>query len=143
MPHPIAPDTTRRPGQPAPTPTHYHGYQWSGSGQEWERLGKVDSLDLNSPDRPPDRTVEWLGKSPGLLQSVHTDPAAACDWLIGQWEKACERPMYPVPDWVRDDDRAERALEGIVTGCWPSYSQWVAGGMKVCMAIVGTADRCH
>ncbi|MEU8800528.1 hypothetical protein [Spirillospora sp. NPDC048819] len=60
--HQVAPDTTKRPDV---EPTHYHCYRWSGSGQEWERLGRTDSLDLNSPDRPPDRTAEWLAKSPG------------------------------------------------------------------------------
>lgn len=143
MTHQIAPDTTRRPDRPAPTPTHWHGYLWQGSGQEWERLGKLDSLDLNSPDRPPDRTAEWLRKSPRLCVAVHTDPVAARDWLIGEWETAAERAMTPVPDWVRDSDRAERALLAIRTGCWPSYGLWLRGGMRVCMAVVGTAGRCH
>ncbi|MGP4026103.1 hypothetical protein [Actinomadura sp. 3N407] len=51
--HQVAPDTTKRPDV---EPTHYHCYRWSGGGQEWERLGRTDSLDLNSPERPPDRT---------------------------------------------------------------------------------------
>lgn len=143
MAHPIAPDTTRQPGRPQPTPTHFHCYRWSGSGQEWERLGKTDSLDLNSPDRPPDRTSEWLGKSVRLLAATFVEAKDARDWLIAEWEAACERPMYPVPDWVRHDDRAERALHGIETGCWPSYSVWVAGGMLVKLAVVGTNQGCH
>lgn len=143
MTHPIAPDTTRRPDRPAPTPTHFHCYRWSGSGQEWERLGKTDSLDLNSPERPPDRTSEWLKKSPRLVAAVHTEPAAARDWLVGEWEKACDRALNPVPDWVRHSDHAERALLAIETGCWPSYSQWLAGGTLVKMAVVGTPEHCH
>lgn len=47
------------------------------------------------------------------------------------------------PDWVRGDDRAERALLAIQTGCWPSYALWLRGGMLVCMAVVGAADGCH
>lgn len=141
--HAIAPDTTRRPDRPQPAPTHWHGYLWTGSGQEWGRLGKSDSLDLNSPDRPPVRTAEWLRKSPRLLQGTWPDPAAARDWLAGEWEKACEHALNPVPDWVRGDDRAERALLAIQTGCWPSYALWLRGGMLVCMAVVGTADSCH
>ncbi|GAA2423271.1 hypothetical protein GCM10010191_39030 [Actinomadura vinacea] len=140
MGHQIAPDTTKPSGV---VPTHYHCYRWSGSGQEWDRMSRTDSLDLNSPDRPPVRTVEWLGKSPRFIEAVHTDPAGARNWLVAEWERACERAMNPVPDWVRNDDRAERALHGIRTCCWPTYSQWLVGGMVVFMSVVGTDQGCH
>lgn len=139
--HPIAPDTTKR--WLNPKPTHYHCYRWQGSGQEWERLGKTDSLDRHSPDRPPERTSEWLGKNPRFIDAVHTDPAAARDWLIGEWETACSRALNPVPDWVSTEARAVTALEAITSGCWPSYGQWLAGGTIVFMAVVGTAESCH
>jgi hypothetical protein len=140
MDHPIAPDTTKGPRL---VPTHYHCYRWSSSGQEWERVGRTDTLDLNSPNRPPERTVEWLGKSQRFIEAVRTDPASARDWLIAAWEQACERALNPVPDWVRNDDRADRALEAIEVGEWPSYSQWLAGGVIVFMSVVGTDQTCH
>ncbi|WP_433469560.1 hypothetical protein [Spirillospora sp. CA-128828] len=139
MSHPIAPDTTKRSVQP----THYHCYKWSGSGQEWDRLGKTDTLDLNSPDRPPVRTADWPIKSPRLIAAVHTGPKDACDWLIAEWDQAREKALNPVPEWVSSEDRAVRALQAIETGCWPSYSMWLAGGVIVLTAVVGTAKRCH
>ncbi|XVQ10261.1 hypothetical protein ACQP1W_48445 [Spirillospora sp. CA-255316] len=138
--HPIAPDTTKG---PTSQPTHFHCYKWSGNGQEWERLGRTDTLDLNSPDRPPVRTVDWLIKSPRFIEAVHTDPAVARDWLLGEWETACQRAMNPVPEWVSSDARADRALEAIETGCWPTYSQWLLGGVIVIMSVVGTDRGCH
>ncbi|GLZ08732.1 hypothetical protein Acsp03_61980 [Actinomadura sp. NBRC 104412] len=51
--------------------------------------------------------------------------------------------MHPVPDWVDSKERGERALRGIETGCWPSWSQWIAGGVIVMMAVVGTDQACH
>jgi len=140
MSYSVAPDGTKRTGT---QPTHYHCYRWSGSGQEWERLGKTDSLDQHSPDRPPVRTVDWLIKSPRLIAATCSTPEDARDWLIAEWEHACERPLNPVPDWVSSSDRAERALQAIGSGCWPTYSQWIAGGTIVFMSVVGTAERCH
>jgi hypothetical protein len=140
MTHTIAPDTTKRDGPP---PTHFHCYRWSGSGQEWDRIMRTDTLDVASPDRPPVRTADWLIKSPRLIAAVHTDPADARDWLVTEWEQAKPRALNPVPDWVRTDDRAARALLAIETGCWPTWSQWLAGGAIVLWSVVGTADRCH
>ncbi|TDB87127.1 hypothetical protein E1264_15600 [Actinomadura sp. KC216] len=136
----IAPDTTRRAGV---QPTHYHCCAWSGAGREWERLGKTDTLDLNSPDRPPVRTVDWLIKSARFVAAVHTEPVAARDWLMGEWGRACEKALNPVPDWVGGEERAARALRAIETCCWPSYSQWLAGGVIVFMAVLGTDGTCH
>jgi hypothetical protein len=138
--HPIAPDATR---SSAVKPTHYHCYRWSGSGQEWERLGRTDTLDRNSPDRPPVRTVDWLIKSPSFVQATPVLAADARDWLIAEWEQSCRKAMNPVPEWVRVDGRAERALQAVETGCWPSYSQWLTGGVIVFMAVVGTERTCH
>ncbi|TDD33741.1 hypothetical protein E1287_18725 [Actinomadura sp. KC06] len=140
MAHRIAPDAAR---PAAVRSTHYHCYKWSGSGQEWERLGKSDTLDLNSPDRPPVRTVDWLIKSPRFIAAVHAGPQAARDWLIGEWDRAREKAMTPVPEWVSSEDRAARALKAIETGCWPSYSQWLAGGVIVFLAVVGSDQTCH
>lgn len=138
--HIIAPDTTKRTGEP---PSHFHCYKWSSSGQQWANLGRTDTLDLNSPDRPPVRTSDWLIKSPRFIAATYVNPVQARDWLLSEWEKACERPMNPVPEWVDLDLRAERALRAIETGCWPSWSQWVAGGSIVLMAVVGTPQACH
>lgn len=135
-----APDATKRSVR---IPTHYHCYKWSGSGQEWERLGRTDTLDLNSPDRPPVRTNDWLIKSPRFIAAVYTCAEDARDWLIAEWDRACEKAMNPVPEWVSSADRAERALEGIKTGCWPTYSQWLTGGVIVLLSVVGTDQRCH
>ena len=140
MGHLIAPDTTKRAG---PDPTHYHCYRWSGSGQEWDKIGRTDSLDRHSPDRPPVRTSEWLNKSPRFIIETHTEAKAARDWLIAEWKQACAKAMTPVPDWVLNSDRPARALHAIETRCWPSYSQWLAGGSIVVMSVVGTAERCH
>ncbi|GAA4059890.1 hypothetical protein [Actinomadura miaoliensis] len=140
MAHQIAPDTA---GRSAVQPTHYHCYRWSASGQEWERLGRQDTLDVASPERPPVRTVDWLIKSPKFIAAVHVDPAAARDWLIAEWDAACQRAMNPVPEWVDSRERAVRALRAIETGCWPSYSQWITGGVVVMMSVVGTDGRCH
>lgn len=138
--HQIAPDTTKRGG---PAATHWHCYRWSASGQEWARLGKTDTLDLHSPDRPPVRTSEWLNKAQRFIDAVHGDPKAARDWLLAEWEATKPRAMHPVPDWVNSEDRAVRALRAIETGCWPSYSQWLKGGTIVLLAVVGTANACH
>lgn len=140
MTHSIAPDATKRSG---PEPTHFHCYRWSGAGQEWERLGRVDTLDLASPDRPPVRTNDWLIKSPRFIAETHANAADARDWLIAEWERACAKALHPVPEWVDSAGRSERALRAIETGCWPTYSQWLAGGVIVFMAVVGTADTCH
>lgn len=140
MTHPIAPDTTKRTGV---QPTHFHCYRWSGHGSEWARLGGTDTLDLDSPDRPPVRTSEWLIKSPRFIDAVHTEAAAARDWLIGQWESLAGKAMTPVPAWVDSGQRAERALRAIQTGCWPTYSQWITGGSIVLVSVVGTAEPCH
>jgi hypothetical protein len=140
MTHSIAPDTSRPAGI---QPTHYHCYRYSAAGAEWDRAMKADTLDLHSPDRPPVRTVDWLIKSPRLLAAVHSGPEAARDWLIGEWDAACERAINPVPDWVDSKERAGRALRAIETGCWPSWSQWCAGGVIVLMAVVGTDKDCH
>lgn len=140
MTHPIAPDTTRRTGLRV---THYHCYHWSGHGNEWARLGKSDTLDLNSPDRPPVRTVDWLRKSARFIAETHAEPVAARDWLVGEWDQARERALNPVPAWVDSRARAERALRAIETGCWPTYSQWLIGGVIVLWSVVGTAERCH
>ncbi|MFV2179279.1 hypothetical protein ACFHW2_31490 [Actinomadura sp. LOL_016] len=43
----------------------------------------------------------------------------------------------------RVEARAECALVAIKTCCWPSYSQWLVGGMIVFMAVVGTSGSCH
>jgi hypothetical protein len=137
---PVAPDATRGSVR---NPTHYHCYQWSGSGQEWERLGRTDTLDVNSPDRPPVRTNDWLIKSPRLIAAVHTGAESACDWLIAEWERACQNALNPVPDWVSGTERAERALADIKAGCWPTYSQWLVGGVIVLMSVVGTDRTCH
>ncbi|TDB83626.1 hypothetical protein E1264_27670 [Actinomadura sp. KC216] len=140
MAHRIAPDAAR----PSDVqPTHYHCYKWTGGGQEWERLGKSDTLDLNSPDRPPIRTVDWLIKSARFIAAVHTDPQAARDWLIAEWDQAREKAMNPVPAWVSSQDRAARALKAIETGCWPSYGQWLTGGTIVLLAVVGSDRACH
>lgn len=117
--------------------------EWAGAGQERERTSKTDTLDLNSPDRPPVRTVDWLIKSPRLAAAVHVEPQAACDWLIGEWDRAREKAMTPVPEWVRGEGRAARALRAIETGCWPSCSQWLTGGTIVFLAVVGTDRTCH
>ena len=131
--HAIAPDTTRRPDRPQPAPTHWHGYLWTGSGQEWERLGKADSLDLASPDRPPVRTAEWLRKSPRLLQGTWPDPAAARDWLAGEWEKVCEHALNPAPTgcaattapsgrcWRSRRAAGRRTRCGCAAGCWCAW----------------------
>jgi hypothetical protein len=141
--HQIAPDTTRRPGLLPAEPTHYHCYRWSGHGLELDRVSRTDTLDLHSPDRPPIRTVEWLGKSPRFIAVAPATPEQACEWLIAEWESACERAMTPVPEWVSTEGRAVRALESIRSGYWPSWSQWVAGGTIVFMAVVGTDQSCH
>ena len=138
--HSVAPDATKA---SASKPTHYHCYKWTGSGQEWDRFGATDTLDANSPDRPPIRTIDWLVKSSRFIEAVHTDPVAARDWLIGEWKAACRKAMNPVPAWVNTEDRAERALHAIKTGHWPSYSQWLEGGVLVLMAVVGTNRNCH
>jgi hypothetical protein len=140
MAHRIAPDTTRNLGV---RPTHYHCYRWSGAGQEWERLGRTDTLDLNSPDRPPVRTVDWLIKSASFVQATPCDPTEARDWLIAEWRRACDQALNPVPEWVSIEGRAERALKAIESGCWPSYSQWLTGGVVVFMSVVGTDRACH
>ncbi|WP_433465690.1 hypothetical protein [Spirillospora sp. CA-128828] len=138
--HQIAPDTTK---PSTVQPTHFHCYRWSGSGQEWDRIMRTDTLDLNSPDRPPVRTVEWLNKSARLIAATHGEPKDARDWLLGEWDQACEKALNPVPDWVSREDRGDRALRAIETGCWPSYSQWLAGGTIVLMSVVGTDRNCH
>ncbi|GAA2302287.1 hypothetical protein GCM10010402_71580 [Actinomadura luteofluorescens] len=138
--HSIAPDASKRDG---PAPTHFHCYRWSAGGQEWERLGKTDTLDVASPDRPPVRTVDWLIKSARFVAAVHAEPKDARDWLISEWEQAREKALNPVPEWVRSQDRAERALRAIETACWPTYSQWLTGGVIVLWSVVGTADHCH
>ncbi|CNG66419.1 Uncharacterised protein [Mycobacterium tuberculosis] len=140
MGHQVAPDGAKR---PARTPTHFHCYRWSGSGQEWDRMGRTDTLDVNSPERPPVRTGDWLTKSPRLIAGVYTSAEDARDWLIGEWEHACENAMNPVPEWVRSQDRARRALAAIRSGCWPSYSVWLAGGTIVFLSVVGTDQGCH
>ncbi|GAA4060907.1 hypothetical protein [Actinomadura miaoliensis] len=140
MTHQIAPDTA---GRTTVQPTHYHCYRWSGAGREWERMGRTDSLDVASPERPPVRTVDWLIKSSQFIAAVHTDPAGARDWLIAEWDAACEKSLYAVPEWVSSQERAVRALRAIETGCWPSYSQWMVNGVVVFLSVVGTADRCH
>ncbi|TYK50454.1 hypothetical protein [Actinomadura decatromicini] len=91
---PIAPDTTKPAGR---APTHFHCYRWSGAGREWERLGKTDTLDLDSPDHPPVRTVDWLVKSPRFIAAVHIVPVDARDWLIAEWDRECRRAMYASP----------------------------------------------
>jgi hypothetical protein len=138
--HRIAPDAA---GPQAVQPTHFHCYRWAGSGQEWERLGKTDTLDLNSPDRPPVRTVDWLLKSSRFIAAVHADPSPARDWLVSEWDEAREKAMTRVPEWVSSEERAVRALKAIETGCWPSYSQWLTGGTIVFLAVVGTDQTCH
>ncbi|TMQ99169.1 hypothetical protein ETD83_18405 [Actinomadura soli] len=63
-----------------------------------------------------------------------------------EWErlgKTDEKALNPVPDWVGREDRAARALRAIETCCWPSYSQWLVGGVIVFMAVVGTDGACH
>ncbi|TYB49448.1 hypothetical protein [Actinomadura chibensis] len=137
----IAPDAAKRPAAP---PTHFHCYRWAGGGREWERLGSTDSLDLNSPDRPPVRTADWLIKSPRFVVATFVEPEAAGNWLIGEWEHACEKAMYPIPEWVRGSDgRTRRTLRAIETGCWPSYGQWLTGGTIVFLSVVGTPEQCH
>ncbi|MFF5259861.1 hypothetical protein ACFY4C_13010, partial [Actinomadura viridis] len=128
---------------PVAEPTHYHCYRWSGSGQEWDRLGRTDTLDVASPDRPPVRTVDWLVKSAKFIAAVHDNPAGARDWLISEWEAACQKALNPVPGWVSTQARAERALRAIQTGCWPTYSQWLTGGVIVFVSVVGTDQKCH
>jgi hypothetical protein len=140
MTHMIAPDTTRRDGPP---PTHFHCHRWSGHGNEWARLGRTDTLDLNSPDRPPVRTADWLRKSTRFVVATYPDPAAARDWLVGQWDELAAKALNPVPEWVDSKPRAERALRAIETGCWPTYSQWLVGGTIVLVSVVGTAEHCH
>ncbi|NDU76661.1 PH domain-containing protein [Actinomadura sp. DSM 109109] len=135
-----APDASRRDGA---KPTHFHCYRWSAGGQEWERLGRADTLDAASPDRPPVRTVDWLIKSARFVAAVHTDPKDARDWLIREWDQARGNALNPVPEWVRSQDRAERALRAIETACWPTYSQWLAGGVIILWSVVGTPERCH
>lgn len=136
----VAPDGTQG---AARNPTHYHCYKWSGSGQEWDRIGRTDTLDVNSPNRPPVRTNDWLIKSPKLIAAVYTAPEDARDWLIAEWKRACSNAMNPVPEWVETEDRAQRALRAIKSSCWPTYSQWLAGGVFVTMSVVGTDQRCH
>ncbi|WP_433227441.1 hypothetical protein [Actinomadura formosensis] len=138
--HSIAPDGTRRSGV---QPTHYHCYRWSGSGQEWDRLGRTDTLDLNSPDRPPVRTQDWLIKSARFIAAVHTDPATARDWLIAEWGASRAKALNPVPAWMSGQARAERALKAIETGCWPSCGQWLVGGVIMFWSVVGTDQVCH
>jgi len=138
--HQIAPDTA---GRSSVEPTHYHCYRWQGSGQEWERLGRTDTLDVASPDRPPVRTNDWLIKSASLIAAVYRDPVDARDWLIAEWDAACRRAMHPVPEWVDSRERAARALRAIETGWWPSYSQWLVGGIVVFLSVVGTDQTCH
>lgn len=106
-------------------------------------MERTDTLDLNSPDRPPVRTIEWLKKSPHLIAATYASPVEARAWLMSEWEQACERSMHPVPDWVRNSDRAERALRDIENQDWPSWGHWLAGGVKVFLAVVGTPERCH
>jgi hypothetical protein len=138
--HQIAPDTTKRSNV---APTHFHCYKWSSSGQEYERIGKSDTLDLNSPDRPPVRTVDWLIKSQRFIAEHHVAPKAARDWLVAEWEAAKPKALNPVPDWVSTEERGERALVAIETGCWPTWSQWLAGGTIVLWSVVGTSQACH
>ncbi len=140
MTHQIAPDTTKRADVRI---THFHCYRWSGHGNEWARLGRTDTLDLNSPDRPPVRTADWLRKSPRFIAATHSDPAGARDWLIGQWDEMAVHALNPVPEWVDSKERAVRALKAIETACWPTYSQWITGGTLVIVSVVGTGDRCH
>ncbi|QXJ20777.1 hypothetical protein AGRA3207_001547 [Actinomadura graeca] len=125
------------------TPTHYHCYKWSGSGQEWDRLGRTDTLDVNSPDRPPQRTNDWLNKSPRLIAAVRTSAGDARDWLVAEWGRVCENALYPVPAWVDGEDRAAAALAAIESASWPTYSQWLAGGTIVLLSVVGTDQTCH
>ncbi|TDD80871.1 hypothetical protein E1293_19735 [Actinomadura darangshiensis] len=136
----IVPDTAKGAGS---KPTHFHCYRWSGTGQDWQRLERTDTLDLNSPDRPPVRTVDWLIKSTRFVVAVHTDPGSARDWLIAEWEGARGKALNSVPDWVSSKDRGERALRAIETGCWPSYSQWLAGGVIMFWSVIGTDQPCH
>ncbi|MBX6382007.1 MAG: hypothetical protein IRZ07_03385 [Microbispora sp.] len=138
--HQIAPDAA---GRSSVEPTHYHCYRWQGSGQQWEQIGKRDSLDVASRDRPPIRTCDWLIKSPSFIAAVYRDPVAARDWLINEWQTACQRAMHPVPDWVDTKARAARALQEIETGRWPTYSQWLTGGILVFLSVVGTDQTCH
>ncbi|GAA2129721.1 hypothetical protein [Actinomadura napierensis] len=138
--HRVAPDAAKGSVR---NPTHYHCYKWSGGGQEWDRLGRADTLDVNSPDRPPVRTNDWLIKAPRFIAAVHDRAEDARDWLIAEWRLACPSAMNPVPDWTNGEDRDRRALMSIRSGCWPVYGQWLAGGTILFLSVVGTDRPCH
>jgi len=98
---------------------HFHCYAWSGSGPEAERT-------------LPRIVTDWMGKRE-LLRATQSEPEAALEWLLGEWEKASSNAMYPTPEAWGGWEYPRREM----------FLQQLRGGTYATWAVVGTGLACH